>query len=104
MYLFSCKREQLTANHVGMCRTQPIERTDAAIKFLLLNSAVHFQEIVEKARSVVLAGGTMQPVRVKRNCGVIFGRSNCLDASRLLTRVPNTFLIVTWCYDTRSLK
>lgn len=37
--------------------------TEASIKFLLLNSAVHFQEIVEKARSVVLAGGTMQPVR-----------------------------------------
>lgn len=45
-----------------------MERTDAAIKFLLLNSAVHFQEVVEKARSVILAGGTMQPVSALSNC------------------------------------
>ncbi|POM75717.1 ATP-dependent RNA helicase, partial [Phytophthora palmivora] len=32
------------------------------IRFILLNPVVHFQEIVKKSRSVILAGGTMQPV------------------------------------------
>ncbi|XP_032675567.1 ATP-dependent DNA helicase DDX11 isoform X5 [Odontomachus brunneus] len=32
------------------------------IKFLLLNPAAHFHNIVEDARSVVLAGGTMEPM------------------------------------------
>uniref|UniRef100_M4BI72 Helicase ATP-binding domain-containing protein n=1 Tax=Hyaloperonospora arabidopsidis (strain Emoy2) TaxID=559515 RepID=M4BI72_HYAAE len=34
---------------------------EGLIKFILLNPVVHFQEIVRKARSVILAGGTMQP-------------------------------------------
>jgi len=34
----------------------------AGIKFIMLNAAVHFREIVSEARSVVLVGGTMQPV------------------------------------------
>lgn len=32
------------------------------IKFMLLNPSVYFQEIVDDARSVILAGGTMEPV------------------------------------------
>ncbi|KYQ51038.1 putative ATP-dependent RNA helicase DDX11 [Trachymyrmex zeteki] len=32
------------------------------IKFLLLNPAAHFHDIVRDARSVVLAGGTMEPI------------------------------------------
>ena len=34
----------------------------ATLKYLLLNPAERFQEVVEQARSVVLAGGTMEPV------------------------------------------
>ncbi|XP_033095737.1 ATP-dependent DNA helicase DDX11-like [Anneissia japonica] len=34
----------------------------SSIKFLLLNPAVHFTEVVKEARSVIVAGGTMQPV------------------------------------------
>ncbi|KAK6621073.1 hypothetical protein RUM43_011379 [Polyplax serrata] len=34
----------------------------SSLKFLLLNSASHFSDIVRDARSVILAGGTMQPV------------------------------------------
>lgn len=34
----------------------------SSIKFLLLNPAVEFEVIVNEARSVVIAGGTMQPV------------------------------------------
>ena len=33
-----------------------------ALKFVMMNPAIHFREIVDEARSVVLAGGTMQPV------------------------------------------
>lgn len=32
------------------------------LKFLLLNPETHFAEIVEKAKAIVLAGGTLQPV------------------------------------------
>uniref|UniRef100_K3W6Y0 Helicase ATP-binding domain-containing protein n=1 Tax=Globisporangium ultimum (strain ATCC 200006 / CBS 805.95 / DAOM BR144) TaxID=431595 RepID=K3W6Y0_GLOUD len=41
---------------------QPAKGIEGAIKFILMNPAIHFEEIVEKARSVILAGGTMQPV------------------------------------------
>ncbi|XP_022086709.1 ATP-dependent DNA helicase DDX11-like [Acanthaster planci] len=33
-----------------------------SIKFLLLNPAVHFTQVLQKARAVIVAGGTMQPV------------------------------------------
>ena len=32
------------------------------LKYLLLNPAVHFSSVLEEARAVILAGGTMQPV------------------------------------------
>lgn len=35
---------------------------DNRIKFMLLNPAVHFEEIVNEARAVFLAGGTMEPI------------------------------------------
>lgn len=34
----------------------------STMKFLLLNPELHFQDIVQQARAVILAGGTMQPV------------------------------------------
>ncbi|XP_035222077.1 ATP-dependent DNA helicase DDX11-like isoform X2 [Stegodyphus dumicola] len=34
----------------------------SSLKFLHLNPAAHFQEIIQEARSVVVAGGTMQPI------------------------------------------
>ncbi len=37
-------------------------RPAAGLKYIMLNAAVHFREVVEEARSVVLVGGTMQPV------------------------------------------
>ncbi|XP_070554012.1 ATP-dependent DNA helicase DDX11-like isoform X2 [Ptychodera flava] len=36
--------------------------SQSSIKFLLLNPAVHFSEIVEQCKAMVIAGGTMQPV------------------------------------------
>ena len=34
----------------------------SCLRFLLLNPAVHFAEVVKECRSVIVAGGTMQPV------------------------------------------
>ncbi len=36
--------------------------SSSSLKFLLLNPSVHFTRIVREASSVVVAGGTMQPV------------------------------------------
>ncbi|ETI37714.1 hypothetical protein F441_16253 [Phytophthora nicotianae CJ01A1] len=35
---------------------------EGLIRFILLNPVIHFEEIVKESRSVILAGGTMQPV------------------------------------------
>ncbi|KAJ8683934.1 hypothetical protein QAD02_019726 [Eretmocerus hayati] len=35
---------------------------EASLKFILLNPAAHFSDIVQEARAVVLAGGTMEPM------------------------------------------
>lgn len=37
--------------------------SQSSLKFLLLNPAVHFAQVVKECRAVVIAGGTMQPVR-----------------------------------------
>uniref|UniRef100_A0A2K5QEG5 DEAD/H-box helicase 11 n=1 Tax=Cebus imitator TaxID=2715852 RepID=A0A2K5QEG5_CEBIM len=36
--------------------------SQSSLKFLLLNPAVHFAQVVKECRAVVIAGGTMQPV------------------------------------------
>lgn len=38
---------------------------EARLKYMLLDPTHHFQEIVEDARAVILAGGTMSPVRFR---------------------------------------
>jgi len=38
------------------------ETKDACFKYMLLDPAFHFRDVVEEARSVILAGGTMQPM------------------------------------------
>lgn len=38
-------------------------QNDVQLKYMLLDPTNHFREIVEDARAVVLAGGTMSPVR-----------------------------------------
>lgn len=37
--------------------------SESSVKFLLLNPAVHFAQVLKECRAVVIAGGTMQPVR-----------------------------------------
>lgn len=44
------------------------EENGACLKYMLLDPTHHFQEIVEEARSVVLAGGTMSPVSSGMSC------------------------------------
>ncbi|XP_077984674.1 ATP-dependent DNA helicase DDX11-like [Glandiceps talaboti] len=36
--------------------------SQSSIKFLLLNPAVHFTEVVQQCKSLIVAGGTMQPL------------------------------------------
>lgn len=38
------------------------EGSEVSLKYMLLDPTHHFQEIVENARAVILAGGTMSPV------------------------------------------
>ena len=39
------------------------EKNELSLKYMLLDPTHHFSEIVEDARAVILAGGTMSPVR-----------------------------------------
>lgn len=39
-------------------------KDDISLKYMLLDPTHHFREIVEDARAVILAGGTMSPVRL----------------------------------------
>ncbi|KAI4902620.1 hypothetical protein NFI96_032937 [Prochilodus magdalenae] len=34
----------------------------SSLKFLMLNAAVHFAQVVQECRAVIIAGGTMQPI------------------------------------------
>lgn len=36
--------------------------SQSSMKYLLLNPAVHFSDVLKEARSVIVAGGTMQPI------------------------------------------
>ncbi|KAL8873390.1 MAG: hypothetical protein Q9174_001133 [Haloplaca sp. 1 TL-2023] len=54
------------------------ESETVALRYILLDPAFHFREIVEDARAVVLAGGTMSPVSIL--CPDAYG-----DAFRQLT-------------------
>ncbi|XP_061180110.1 ATP-dependent DNA helicase DDX11-like isoform X1 [Saccostrea echinata] len=40
---------------------QPL-MSNCSLKFLLMNPAVHFKDVLTQARSVIVAGGTMQPI------------------------------------------
>ena len=56
----------------------------SVLKYLLLNPSVHFGSIVHEARAVIVAGGTMQPVRVVMvvpHCYVLYDRYRSLRTS-----------------------
>ncbi|TRZ02600.1 hypothetical protein DNTS_016289 [Danionella cerebrum] len=52
-----------SANQDGRVVIQKQEYvSQSSLKFLLLNAAVHFSQILQESRAVIIAGGTMQPV------------------------------------------
>lgn len=61
---------------------------DVTLKYLLLDPTHHFKEIVEEARSVILVGGTMSPVRRTR-CDPILANGNRWTTT--LTTCFNTY-------------
>lgn len=44
-------------------RPNEIDSDRVTLRYMLLNPAEHFQTIIDEARCIVLAGGTMEPVR-----------------------------------------
>ncbi|TMS06030.1 ATP-dependent DNA helicase DDX11 [Larimichthys crocea] len=82
--------------------------SESSVKFLLLNPAVHFAQVLKECRAVIIAGGTMQPMdetgRILSNiCNVVPGGVVCFfpsyeysrriishwEASGALTRLAN---------------
>jgi hypothetical protein len=59
------------------------------MRYILLNPAERFRDVVEQARSVVLAGGTMEPVS---GCGLCQS-INPLISSRSATFSASSFLL-----------
>ncbi|XP_012634894.2 ATP-dependent DNA helicase DDX11 [Microcebus murinus] len=52
-----------TANQDGrVILSRQDNLSQSSLKFLLLNPAVHFAQVVKECRAVVIAGGTLQPV------------------------------------------
>jgi hypothetical protein len=49
-----------------------VDEENPMIKYQLLNPATNFQEIVQCARSIILAGGTMSPVIPSNELGNLF--------------------------------
>eukprot|EP00850_Spirogloea_muscicola_P017680 SM000154S01415 [mRNA] locus=s154:273508:278403:+ [translate_table: standard] len=50
-----------------LCQAAGPETEDPYYKFVMLNAARHFEGIVQSARAVILAGGTLQPVQDLRD-------------------------------------
>jgi chromosome transmission fidelity protein 1 len=70
-----------------------------SIQFILLNPSVHFQRIVDDARSVLLLGGTLQPFtyvksflfpRVPENKIVLFACGHVVSKKNILALVAST--------------
>ncbi|XP_037370456.1 ATP-dependent DNA helicase DDX11 [Talpa occidentalis] len=91
--------------------------SQSSLKFLLLNPAVHFAQVVKECRAVVIAGGTMQPVSdfrdqlltcagvkaervVEFSCGHVIPPSNILPL--ILTNGPSNQQL-EFTYQTREL-
>jgi chromosome transmission fidelity protein 1 len=80
----------------GMAQEVPSSSADScnskspSIRFVLLNPSVHFQKIVDGARSVLLLGGTLQPFAYVK--------------SFLFPRVPETKMVLFACGHVVSKK
>ncbi|EJT51272.1 hypothetical protein A1Q1_07550 [Trichosporon asahii var. asahii CBS 2479] len=62
---------------------------DVVLKYVLLNPAERFQEVVERARAIILAGGTMEPLfpGIPRSKFATISCSHVIPKSNLLTQV-----------------
>ena len=58
-----------------------------SLKFLLLNPAPHFADVLKEARSVIVAGGTMQPVRL------------CVCVLRYVYQTHTQLFIIRECFN-----
>lgn len=63
--IFSVKKLPIPAAALNAPKTDknPAPNTLVTMRYLLLNPAEVFREVVEEARSIIFAGGTMTPVR-----------------------------------------
>ncbi|XP_060695508.1 ATP-dependent DNA helicase DDX11 isoform X2 [Hemiscyllium ocellatum] len=68
--------------------------SQSSLKFLLLNPAVHFAEVVKECRAVVIAGGTMQPVEEFKDQLLL---ASGVSADRLLEFSCGNILPVILC-------
>lgn len=50
--------EEDKAKHEALHQAQPV----VTMRYMLLNPAERFKEVIDSARSVILAGGTMEPI------------------------------------------
>lgn len=56
------------------------DKAETKVKYMLLDPSEHFREIVEEARAVILAGGTMSPVSLFSSFSrEIFDTDLCID-------------------------
>lgn len=55
--------------------------SESSVKFLLLNPAVHFAQVLKECRAVIIAGGTMQPV-------------SCLKSQQRWTKNPRVYVFI----------
>ncbi|XP_027976887.1 ATP-dependent DNA helicase DDX11 isoform X4 [Eumetopias jubatus] len=63
MHIESFLAALTTANQDGrVILSRQGSLSQSSLKFLLLNPAVHFAQVVKECRAVVIAGGTMQPI------------------------------------------
>ena len=70
-----------------------LESGELGLKYMLLDPMHHFKEVVEEARAVVLAGGTMSPVNIYLDSILTLGIPNDSVDGRLhrtLIPVPTT--------------
>ncbi|XP_035948321.1 ATP-dependent DNA helicase DDX11 isoform X2 [Halichoerus grypus] len=87
MHIESFLAALTTANQDGrVILSRQGSLSQSSLKFLLLNPAVHFAQVVKECRAVVIAGGTMQPMdetgRILCNlCTVVPGGVVCFFPS-----------------------
>lgn len=68
--------------------------SQSGIKFLLLNPAVHFADVLQEARAVVVAGGTMQPVSLHI---LDLYCTHCVHSLHSFRPLLNTLLTINQC-------